>query len=145
MCFVSQAFACKPGREVYDLDAFLASKQVDVRIFSAKVLRVKVHSLADGVIEQEADLLLEKSWIGSPSENLVVRTVSGLMAGTSCAKTFDVEMKESERWFVVATLANGNLMVRPLLSQRFTSELDFEQKLKSVEKYVRERKLEDKK
>jgi hypothetical protein len=138
--FAPNSYACKPAKEVYDLNAFLALDRPNIRIFEAKVLKVQGLNHTDGLREQEVSLQVEKNWLGAPNEIVVVRAISGVMKGTSCERTFDVEMKEGERWFVVAE-ANENLVVKPMLSQRYADSADLSLKQTVIENYLREKKL----
>ncbi|MBC3881655.1 hypothetical protein H8K36_09750 [Undibacterium sp. LX22W] len=138
---VANSHACKPAKEAYDLTAFLSLNQPNVLILEAKVLKVQELKQADGLIEQSVTLRVEKNLLGASNEIVVVKAFYGGMVGTSCERTFDVEMHEGERWLVVALPVDGNAVVRPMLSQRFTIGVDLRPKLQMIENYVREMKF----
>lgn len=145
--FVANSHACKPAKEAYDLDAFLALDRPRVRIFEAQVLKVRELKRTDGLREQEVTLRVDKDWLGASHgaivESAVVSAVSRVMAGTSCAGTFDVEMREGEQWIVVALPADEKLIVKPMLSERFSSTESLSAKRKIIENFTREKKIHE--
>jgi hypothetical protein len=133
----SYAFACKPAREAYDLEAYLSQAKTNVYIFEARVLKVQTFEIQDGLREQNVILDVHKQWLGARSERINVRAFSDILGGTSCSGTFDVVMTENEDWLVIAELTGSTLKVMPMLSQKLNRDQNLDSKLRIIEEHVR--------
>jgi hypothetical protein len=129
----SDAFACKPAKELYDLQSFLESRKSDQVVFVGRVSKAEpVEPQSTQISAQRIEFDVQKIWRG-PAGKKTVTTVSRNVTTHSCSNLMDFSVKPNENWLIVGTKGrNGEVQPNPMLSTREGGHRDFQEAMRTV-------------